>query len=184
MINTGRITAAPPKRLLVIERLRDLLQTISTDNQYNVDIGGRVSIGVAEFGDNMITPFLSILESPASDLGEFAGSNYGRLEEWTLLIQGWIDSQFCYDGSDVDNPTRNAYYLAADVEKCLAKTVAISPERGTPLDKAWYHLGGLVNDIKIAPPVVRPPDNSSPKAWFYMALRIEMPISVLNPYKI
>lgn len=176
--------AAPPKRLLVIERLRELLQTISHENGYNVDIGRRVSLGVAEFGDNMVTPFLSILESPTADIGDFANAESARLEEWTLLLQGWIDSQFFYEGSDLDNPTRNAYYLAADVEKCLARVTGINKKFGSPLDPAWYHLGGVINGMSIAPPVVRPPDTNSPKAWFYMPVRIEMSVNLNNPYTI
>lgn len=177
-------SAPAPKRLMVIERLRELLQSISTENGYNTDIEGRVSVGVAEFGDNMVTPFLSILESPTSDIGDFANANGRRREEWTLLVQGWIDSGFHYPDSDVDNPTRNAYYLAADVEKCLSRVVSISPNLGVPVDKTWYHLGGIVNDLGIAPPVVRPPDNASPKAWFYMAIRVDMSVNVTNPYQI
>lgn len=179
----NKITAAPPKRLKVIETLREMLQSITHDNGYNTDVGGRVSVGVAEFGDNMVTPFLSILESPASDIGFFGGGNARRKEEWTLLIQGWIDNEFMYPDSDVDNPTRNAYYLAADVERCLAQAVAINPNRGTPKCPAWYNLAGLVNDMVIAPPVVRPPDNNSPKAWFYMALRLEMSTNIHDPYE-
>ncbi len=178
------IKADPPKRLKVIENLREMLQSISLENGYNTDIGGRVSVGVAEFGDDMVTPFLSILESPASDLGMFAGNMTNRNEEWTLLVQGWIDSEFKYPDSDVDNPTRNAYYLAADVEKCLSQALAVRPDRGTPQYPQFYRLGGLVNDMSVAPPVVRPPDNASPKAWFYMAIRLELSTNIHDPYGI
>lgn len=179
MRNHDPINAAPPKRLAVINALQNLLATISMENGYNVDLEKRVAIGIAEFGEEFPTPMLSILEAPMADIGDFAGANGHRKESWTLLVQGWI-------GDDPFQPTRNAYYLAADVEKCLSQVFAISPNSGRPVSSVWYRLGntGMINDLSMAPPVVRPPEGGSRSAWFYMPIRIDLSVNTQNPYQI
>lgn len=177
MLPHDQITADPPKRLAVIEALQSLLATICPENGYNVDIKRRVSVGVSEYGEEFPLPMLSVLEAPMADIGDFGGADGVRKESWMLLVQGWIHD-------DPFTPTRNAYYLAADVEKCLAGVFAIDRNTGRPLNKGAFRLNGTINDMSIAPPVVRPPEGGSKSAWFYMPIRIEMTTNTLNPYQI
>ena len=166
-----------PKRLMVLQQLKTLLATIKPDNGYYVDLQGRVTIGINEFGDETPVPMVSILESPNPDYGDFGGegSSY-RKDEWTLLIQGWINNDYI-------NPTVPAYYLAADVEKCLAQTHALD-RSGRPINDFWYNLCRMVNSVRVAPSVVRPPEGGSNKAWFYLPLRINLTVDTVDPYKL
>lgn len=166
-----------PKRLHVLKQLKTLLATIKPENGYVTDIQGRVTIGVSEFGDETPVPMLSILESPNPDYGDFAGEGNGfRKDEWTLLVQGWIENDFI-------NPTMPAYYLAADVEKCLSQTYSRN-RFGQPISKFWHNLAEMVNSVRVAPAVVRPPEGGSTKAWFYLPLRINLTVDTADPYNL
>lgn len=167
---------SPPKRLEILKRLTSLLNQITVENGYTVDLSGKVWRGRTTFGDNDEVPMLSLLESPRADVGVFGGdSNHGRQEEWVILVQGWgID--------DPLNPTDPAYYLAADVEKCLSNITKLGKNGGRPDNPAVYRLGGLIADMEMSPPVVRPPDENSSKAYFYMPVRLKIAVNLADPY--
>jgi hypothetical protein len=79
-----------------------------------------------------------------------------------LLLQGWVED-------DEDNPTDPAHILMGDVKKALAKiNKGPHPIRGIQEQHAAYQLGGLVTRIEIEPGTVRPPDELSAKAFFWL----------------
>lgn len=174
--NPQRDPALMPKRLRVIDSLTRALGTISVANGYTHDIIGGVWRGRTKFGENDQVPMLSILESPNPDIGLFAGVNStSRKDNWTLYLQGW--------GSDDPlNPTDPAYYLAADVEKCLSRVMMVNSSNGRPAFPDIYLLGRTINGLELAPPVVRPPDELSTKAYFYLPVRIDVSINLVDPY--
>ena len=96
-------------------------------------------------------------------------TNTNQYGPWELIVQG-----FALD--DYDNPTDPAHLLLADVKKRL-----MLEKR-----KIGSRTGAFgvteIQDVKLGPGVVRPPDETSSKAYFWLALTIEMVEDALNPY--
>lgn len=164
-----------PKRLEVLKRLCTQLETITVVNGYQHDLTGRIWRGRDRFGEQDEVPMVSVLESARGGEGQFAGYARGeRKEQWTVFVQGWARE-------DRLNPTDSAYLLAADVEKSLAKIMQVTAQ-GRPYDPAVYRLGGLINHLDLAPPVIRPPDEISAKSYFYMPLRVDFSVNLVDPF--
>lgn len=175
MINNALASRPIPRRLNVLYALRNLLSTIHPGNGYAFDIRGSIYIGKAQFGMETPLPAVSILEAPRGDFGQFAEEGTSRSDTWALLIQGWAPD-------DVLNPTIPAYYLAEDVESTLGKAMMTSRNTGAPLYPEYYRLGNLVTSLSISPPVVRPPDAASAKAYFYLPVRLGLAMTISNQH--
>lgn len=176
LYNPSRDVALMPKRLRIIDALTRCLGTISVANGYTHDIIGGVWRGRNRFGEQDEVPMLSVLESPNPDIGVFAGAgSRARKESWTLYLQGW-------GKDDPLNPTDPAYYLAADVEKCLARVMMTNSSNGRAQYPELYLLGRTINGLELAPPVVRPPDELSTKAYFYLPVRLDISVNLADPY--
>lgn len=167
-----------PIRLEVLKRMSDLLATeINGTNGYVSDIGGRVYRGRGFFGDETPLPALSILEAPLPlDQVPTARDNTAQAGPWELVVQGWVKD-------DRENPTDPAHVLLADVKRCLAlerkKTVNWSrPEDGI------FGLGREVTSLYIGPGVVRPPEEISAKAYFWLTITLDIAEDMEEPYEI
>lgn len=167
---------ADSKRLDVLKRLTTHLKGITPANGYTAaqwgldyDLSSSVFRGRAVFGEGDPIPLVSILESPRSDPGVFAGDgNYQRKEDWSLLIQGWATD-------DADNPTDPAYGLMDVVEHRLLRLIEVSDQTGDEVYRGEYLLNRTVADIKVLPGVVRPPmEQVSSKAFFYLPVRLTL----------
>lgn len=178
-----------PKQLLALRRLTEFLEGINPDNEdpstgeaYTYDLRKAVFRGRTTLGDNDPYPALSLLESPKPEIGEGAGhENAVRLEDWTLLLQGFADD-------DKKNPTDPAYWLKAVVEQRLSRIIAINEgpgmKEGDPLFPDDYMLGRLFAKFTIGQGVVRPPTvNVSPTAFFYLPLVVRWKTDVRQPYQ-
>jgi len=154
-------------RLDVLQRLTSHLKGITPANGYDVDLSASVFRGRTVFGADDPVPLISILESPRSDSGLYAGSgNDARVENWSLMIQGWTTD-------DIENPTDPVYGLLADVEHRLSRLGEISQINGCPVYPDEYLLGRTIGGITLRPPVVRPPvENVSSKAFFYLPVQV------------
>lgn len=161
-------------RLAVLKRLTTHLQGITPANGYEYDLSpdapfpkGKVFRGRTIFGQDDPVPLVSILESPRSDAGQFAGENgYQRSEGWGLMIQGWA-------ADDVDNPTDPAYGLMEAVEHRLSRIIAQDASSGMAVYPDEYMLGKTISSLTVLPGVVRPPmAEVSAKAFFYLPVRI------------
>jgi len=161
---------ADPKRLVILKRITShLADEITLANGYQHDLGGtpaRVSRGRAVFGANTPLPHVTILENlnPDTDSRSPAGNPNLRINTWQLLVQGWVSD-------DEENPTDPAYLLAADVQKALAKLV---PGR----------VDGMLIKMSFEAPVVRPPDEVSSRAYFWLRLRLELVDDSADPYRL
>lgn len=154
-------------RLEVLKRLTAFLKEITKANGYSHDLALNVFRGRTVFGAEDPTPLISILESPRSDVGTYAGENE-RKERWGLLIQGWT-----FD--DNENPTDPAYELMDDVEVHLERISECSTINGQPTYPDKYMLGRTIADIKVHPGVVRPPmEGVSSKAFFYLPVTLTL----------
>lgn len=169
-----------PNRLAILTALTNHLSEITTDNGYEFDLTDRVYrgrnlLGADIRGQNL--PILSILESPRPDIAMYAAEETNwRWDQWVVLIQGLIED-------DKRNPSDKAYYLCAAVERHLGRLVEVRRETGRPKYPDEHLLGGLITGLEIAPPVVRPPEDSiSASAFFFLPLRLGVAVELTKPY--
>lgn len=161
---------ADPFRLKVLKALTAVLETITPANGYTHDLSGKVFRGRDIFGDDDPLPMVSILEAieqsedvaPPNSSPEFKGP-------WELLIQGFVEN-------DRANPSDPAHVLMAEVKKALAQ------ERVKDRQYDIFGLGNRVFQLRISPGVVRPPDDVSAKAYFWLRITIEMVENLMDPF--
>lgn len=180
-----------PTRLRTLFALTDLLKTITIENGYQHDMADsddagrtvqRVFRGRNSFGDGDPLPMLAILENPHANIDTVESPRGAQMVKgpWDLLVQGFVED-------DKVNPTDPAHMLMADVKLCLVRErMKIQSRRMTPgQDPAVTSLlgmSGVVDDIKIAGGVVRPPDETSAKAMFWLQVTLEMIEDISNPF--
>lgn len=160
-----------PFRLTVLKALTAALEQITVANGYQHDLTGRVFRGRMLFTQHDPIPLLSIIEPPGSpDDPEVPADTSGRFTKHPLLIQGFV-------ADDPVNPTDPAYYLLADVQKCLASERA----RGRGYD--ILGLGERLMGLQIGRGVVRPPDAVvSGDAFFWLPVTLEYAEDLKNPF--
>jgi hypothetical protein len=173
--------AGESKRLLVLKALSAHLESeISIANGYKHDLAGAVYRGRLFFDGFDALPCISILESPNPDrfpnrAGDQDNVRAVQKDLWTLELQGWALD-------DKRHPTDPAYDLMADVKKALAKIVRVDPNSGDGYYPAVYRLGNLIVDLKWEPGTVRPPEEHSSKAFFYMRVIVTITEDFHDPY--
>jgi hypothetical protein len=160
---------ADTKRLVIQKALTDLLKTIQPP-AYENNLSVHVYRGRYYIGETEPLPMINIVESfnPDREPGEVGGfSARNQKDKWILLIQGWTED-------DKKNPTDPAHLLMGEVKKCLAQIV----------DEGSVHfcLGGLVAGAVIEPGTVRPPDDTSPRAYFWLRLILEVTEKLIDPF--
>jgi len=167
-----------PLRLAVLKKLTSLIETITIANGYLYDLNGCVFRGRTTFGDNDPTPLISLLEGESPEVINVAGTNANQKERlWSIILQGWVEN-------DHVHPSDPAYYLAAEVERCLGQIMAVD-RHGDAAVPQWYRLGGAlqVTRFVIGAPVIRPPTEGVEKnATFYMPLLIGLAEKAGEPY--
>lgn len=176
------------KRLAALRALTThLSDEIRIENGYKHDLSNAVFRGRLAFatgdddnpGDPL--PMVSILENPNPDRFpqragyEDQGDSVQR-DKWTLNVQGWVED-------DPLNPTDPAYELMADVKKALYALIAQHhPEQGIGGIHPNYCLDGLINGLEFEAGTVRPPDELSSKAFFWMRVILDFAENVKDPY--
>lgn len=157
-------------RLQVLKNLTTCLEGITIAGGYQHDLAGKVFRGRAIFGEGDPIPMVSILEVPIpldqGDPADLKGYAHGP---WALMIQGFVDD-------DRANPTDPAHNLMADVKKRLAIEARKAVDDYTALGF------DAIERIILGPGVVRPADEVSSKAYFYMGLTIQMSEDLMNPF--
>lgn len=169
-------TITNPLRLEVLKRMTAVLEEISTADGYVHDLDARVFRGRGLFGDETPLPALSILEAPIPlDQIPSAKDNGAQSGPWELVVQGWV-------ADDRQNPTDPAQVLLADVKQRLAlekrKVDWDRPEEGI------FGLGRFVTAMYIGPGVVRPPEEISSKAYFWLTITLDIAEDMANPYEV
>lgn len=178
-----------PFKLRALHAITDALKTITPANGYVSDLSDtdrgdgvmipRVYRGRAWYGDNDPTPLLSILEGidPADDVTEPPFTAQGGEYQWKLLVQGFIDD-------DPENPTDPAYVLMADVRKLLASQRTRKAPGTNTVDP--FGLGvsakNRIIQLEVGPGVVRPADDLSSKAYFWLSMTLRVFDDPINPY--
>lgn len=167
--------AIEPLRLRVLKAMTAALKEISTANGYHTELLEHVYRGRTIFGENDPLPLASILEvpipldqTPPPTDSEFSSGG------WELMVQGFIED-------DPVDPTDPAHFFMADVKKRLAiekrKALEMEPEKGI------FGLGNFVTGMRIGSGVVRPPDEISAKAYFWLTITLDMVEDLADPYE-
>ena len=162
---------ADTKRLLLLKSLCNYLLTeITTANGYNFDLAAAYR-GKKNFGKEIKLPAVAVLENFNPDrLPETIGGVVGTKHKYDqiYLINGWAE------GGDVEQEEDSAHLLMGDVKQALGKLLV-------PRNQSGF-FDGLANTLSIEPGVVRPPDEQSEKAYFWMRIRLEVVEKVGDPY--
>ena len=164
-----------PIRLEVLKRMTSALEEIVPANGYVHDLAGRVFRGRGVYGDETPLPALSILEAPIPlDQLPSAKDNQNLAGQWELVVQGWV-------ADNRKNPTDPAQVLLADVKKRLAierkRVDWDKPEQGI------FGLGRSVTALYIGAGVVRPPEEISAKAYFWLTITLDIAEDMAEPYE-
>lgn len=175
-----------PLKLRILHALTNALKTISPTTGYQSDLSdfdpgdgemtSRVYRGRMWFGESDPLPMVSILEStvPGESVAE-PPSHVPSIEyDWPLMIQGFV-------ADDKNNPTDPGYILMADVRQLLATEATRKVFNDTLI------LGfpsTQVIQLKIGTGTVRPADDVSAYAYFWLELEIRIFDRALKPYAI
>lgn len=170
------------KRLATLKALTEHLSLeVAVANDYLHDLAGAVFRGRMYFDKDDPMPCVSILDNINSDrfpvrAGDEDSGDGEAKSNWVLLLNGWAED-------DKNNPTDPAEQLMADVKKALAK-IGYEPH---PMDAdqskhANYMLGGLIAGIEFEPGTVRPPDENSAFAYFWMRVILKFTENVRDPF--
>jgi len=181
-----------PFKLRVLRALTDCLKTITPANGYvfnmaDFDPGdgvmtsrvyrGRMAFGDDGDGGGDPLPMISVLEgvSPADENGDAPYDCTVGEYDWDLLIQGFVED-------DKQNPTDPAYLLLADVRQRLAE----ERQRKSPNDPTSRFILGFEEDqitsLSFGFGVVRPADDVSAKAWFWLPVQLRIVDNASDPY--
>ena len=159
-----------PFRLRVLRALTSAIETVNPDNGYHYDLRDRVFRGRMRFGGDDPVPMVSVLEAPLpADNTMSDGQNPNSIGAWELLIQGWAED-------DMVNPSDPAHHLMAEVKAALV--AAKRSERGTNI----LGMQGRVFDLKIGQGTVRPGDEPSAEAFFWLTLTMRVAEDLDQPY--
>lgn len=169
------------KRLATLKALTEHLETeISVANGYEHDLADAVFRGRVLFDETDPLPCISILDNINPDrFPSRAGFDDGDVGDsrtrWVLLIQGWVKD-------DKKNPTDPAEQLMADVKKAVAKLDLDPNPMSDAAPHANYLLGNLIAGLEIEAGTVRPPDQNSAKAYFWMRVILKFVENVSDPF--
>lgn len=159
-----------PFRLRVLKALSAALEEINPDNGYSFDMRGNVFRGRDMFGDSDPVPMISVLEA-IDEKAQIPSPEGGAHSTgpWELLVQGFLDD-------DLVHPTDPAHLLMAEVKKRLVQ------ERVRERQRNILGMGGKVTELRFSSGVVRPPDEDSAKAYFWLRLTLVLVENLLDPY--
>ena len=166
-----------PLRLYTMKRITTVLEGITVANGFKHDLDGRVFRGRAIFGEGDPIPMLSILEVPIPlDQLPPPGDAPMSTGRWELMVQGWVKD-------DKLNPTDPAHVLMADVKQRLALEMKKANYVGAD-SRGILGLGRQVTKLYIGPGVVRPPDEVSAKAYFWLTITLDLAEDLEHPYEV
>lgn len=160
-----------PFRLRVLKAVSAALEEINPETGYNFDLRDAVFRGRDTFGSSDPLPMVSILESIAEkDVLQAPRGSGQQMVPWELLIQGWA-------GDDDRNPTDPAHHLMAAVKKRLVEE-RVRKQDGSGI----LGMCGKIDEIKFSTGVVRPADEVSSKAYFWLKVELVLVENLLDPY--
>lgn len=164
-----------PVRLRILKAMTSALQEVTPANGYVNDLSAAVFRGRTLFSDDESLPLVAILEAPVpleqQDVPEGTGVVRGT---WELLVQGFVEE-------DPENPTDPAHLLLAEVKKRLGLEARKSSLPATALD-GIFGMKRNVTEIRLGPGVVRPADEFSATAYFWLSVYLMVVEDAFDPY--
>lgn len=178
-----------PFRLRVQKSLTAALEQITPANGFYSDMspgtepdgdGGTLVVekilrGRGIFGDNDPLPMISILEEPIAPENDMAPSDGTTgLSSYDLMVQGFVKD-------DHTHPTDNAHYLLGDVKRRL-----ITLKEEERRDDRVFRFGAKANtvtEVSFGNGVVRPADEISAVAYFWLRVSFELCEDHLDPFR-
>ena len=168
-----------PFRLKVLDKLTALISSIKPVNgfQHDLSIEGRVVRGRLFIGDDEDVPMVAINEPPSViEQMKSAPQNPTSGGDWDILIQGWV-------ANDARYPCDDAYVLAAEVRQVIAlERFKPSGRPGSGHGPDFLGFGPVISEMNVGATVVRPPDDTSSKACFYMILTLKITEDMTKPF--
>lgn len=159
-----------PFRLRVLRALTVALENVNPDNGCHFDLRGKVFRGRVRFGQSDPVPMVSILEAPIpAEVSQSRGENSNSTGPWELLIQGFADD-------DKKNPTDPAHHLMAEVKSVLVA------EKVRDRGNNAFGMQNRVVQMWIGQGSVRPPDDASNEAFFWLTLTLRLAERLEEPY--
>jgi hypothetical protein len=160
-----------PFRLRVLRALSAKIEEVNPDNGYHFDLRGRVFRGRVRYDDNDPIPMVSILEAPIpQEVIQSRGDNQLSVGPWELLIQGFASD-------DRENPSDQAHHMMAEVKAVLVGEK--QREDGLKL----FGMRGRVFEMFIGQGSVRPPDDTTEEAFFWLTLTLKLSEDLSRPYE-
>lgn len=163
---------ADPTRLKILKAITAALLEIAPANGYVTDLATKKAVfrGRIIFGEKDPLPMVSLLEVPIpSDQIVNPKDGTAAHATWDLLVQGFVQD-------DKSHPTDPAHAVLADVKKRLV----IEKRRVNSAAGAFGFP--IITDVTIGPGTIRPPDELSSKAYFWLALTINFAEDLFDPY--
>lgn len=159
-----------PFRLRVLKAICAALEEINPSNGYMFDLKGKVFRGRDVFGHSDPLPMVSVLESIVEkDVMLSPRGGKTQVTPWELLVQGWTED-------DDDNPTDPGHHLMAAVKRRLIQ------ERARGDGYEILGMCGKITELKFSTGVVRPADEVSSKAYFWLKVELQLVEDLLDPY--
>ena len=159
-------------RLVALTAITDALKTIAPRaGVHAFDMTQAVFRGRLRYGSNDPETMISIIEDerPRDSVEAPTGGTVAA-NGWRLLVQGFV-------ADDSANPTDNAYILAAEARRVL---VGLQQNRNNLLGLGSKNP--CVTDLMIGDPIVRPADEMSDKAYFWIPLTLKLVEDLKNPF--
>ena len=159
-------------RLVALTALTDALKTIGPRaGVHAFDMSQAVFRGRAKYGSNDPDNMISIIEDDRiREIMEAPTGKTTASNDWRLLVQGVVRD-------DSENPTDKAYILSAEARRIL---VELQEQRHDLLGLGYKKPN--VTDLMIGDPIVRPADEISDKAYFWIPLTLKLVEDLKNPF--
>ncbi|MDR7062016.1 MULTISPECIES: hypothetical protein [unclassified Sphingopyxis] len=179
-----------PFRTRVLTALTAALEEITPGNGYITDLSEfnapdgqpmkRVYRGRGFFGASDPCPMVAVLEPPEDAEAVAAQPALARTTpfNWRLIVQGDVQD-------DKANPTDPAYALLADVRRRLAMERERKDESGKlpdPLGFGGRREKNRIEELSFGAGIVRPPDEISAKAYFWLGVTLKTIEDPLFPF--
>ena len=169
-----------PFRLTVLKQLSVCIGRVTPANGFKHNLSESVFRGRSIYGDGDPLPMVSILGPPIPlETLHGRGDNPNSTGDWELLIQGFVDD-------DRENPSDPAHRLMAEVKKVIIDEkkrnggfdiLGLGPKsEGNP------NTGNRVIDLHIGQGSVRPSDEVSARAYFWLMLTVKLAENQSDPY--
>lgn len=159
-----------PFRLVVLRRLSKAIEEVNPENGYHFDLRSKVFRGRVRYDQTDPIPMVSILEAPIpAEVSQSRGDHHGSTGPWELLIQGFADD-------DRLNPSDPAHHLMAEVKSVLVKEKR--RDRGNNI----LQMNGRVVEMYLGQGSVRPPEDVTTEAFFWLTLTLRLAEDIEEPY--